>query len=168
MLMGCDTLTLSKEGAQHVKMIIRLCLVCFVLLSSIAQAKEIKSGEYEITLGEASDWVIIQTLSPKQINKDKTPVHYRLVGRQDRFTNDSNEYYQDFAAIALNQEGIKELSKIELTFNPEFEKLTLHKVEIERKDKWSDRLKTAKVNVINQEQELSNDLFNGFATNFSS
>ncbi|ACA88090.1 DUF3857 domain-containing transglutaminase family protein [Shewanella woodyi] len=146
------------------KTIIRLSVIFFVLFSSVIQAKQIKSGEYEITLGEPSDWVVTQALSPQKINKEKAPVHYRLVGRQDRFTDKSNEYYQDFAATALNQEGVKELSKIELTFNPEFEKLTLHTVEIERRDIWSDRLKTARINVINQEQELSNDLFNGLAT----
>ncbi|ABV38157.1 conserved hypothetical protein [Shewanella sediminis HAW-EB3] len=144
--------------------IIRLSFVCFVLLSCMTQAKEIKSGKYEISLGQPNDWVTTQALSPKQINTDMSPVHFRLIGRQDRFTNDTNEYYQDFAATALNQEGVKELSKIELTFNPEFEKLTLHKIEIERKAKWSDRLTSARINVINQEQELSNDLFNGLAT----
>ncbi|MDX1280518.1 DUF3857 domain-containing protein [Shewanella colwelliana] len=141
-----------------------LIMLCAALLAHQVNAQVITSGDYQITLAPANEWVTPQALAPQRINREKSPVHYRLIGRQERFTELDNEYYQDFAATALNQEGVKELSKIELTFNPEFEKLTLHKVEVERKSAWHDRLDSARINVINQEQELSNDLFNGLAT----
>ena len=146
------------------KSIKQFIILCMALLTNQATAQVITSGDYQITLAPASEWVTPQQLAPQGINREKSPVHYRLIGRQERFTQLDSEYYQDFAATALNQEGVKELSKIELTFNPEFEKLTLHKLEIERKSTWHDRLDSARINVINQEQELSNDLFNGLAT----
>ncbi|QYJ88927.1 DUF3857 domain-containing transglutaminase family protein [Shewanella halotolerans] len=145
--------------------LIKLLIVCYLsLISLYGEAKTIKSGDYQIAIAPTSQWIIPQPLASIGLNKDKSPIHYRMVGRQERFTANSNEYYQDFAATALNQEGVKELSKIELTFNPEFEKLTLHTLEVERKSSWQDRLDSAKIDVIHQEQELSSDLFNGLAT----
>lgn len=145
--------------------IFKLITVCYLIfLPSLVQGQVIKSGDYEIAIAPIDSWIVEQTLNPLSPRIDNSPVHYRFIDRQERFSDDNNVYFQDFAATAFNQEGIKELSKLEFTFNPAFEKLTLHKVEVERKGKWSDRLKTSRINVINQEQELSNDLFNGLAT----
>ena len=143
----------------------KIITVCYLLFFSFAgNANVIKSGDYEITIGPASTWIVSQSLDAPSVVVDKSPVKYRFIGRQERFTDNENAFYQDFAATALNQEGIKELSKLEFTFNPAFESLTLHKVEVERKGKWTDRLASSRINVINQEQELVNDLFSGLAT----
>ncbi|MCE9687135.1 DUF3857 domain-containing transglutaminase family protein [Shewanella sp. AS16] len=138
--------------------------LCCLLLGGQAQAKTINSGDYSIELAPAPNWVKPTTMPPAPGQLERSPSHYRLLDRQIRIEADSSSFFQGFAAIALNQEGVKQLSKLELSFNPAFETLVLHSLEVQRNGKWSDRLAGAKINIINEEPELSNDLFQGMAT----
>ncbi|QYK04592.1 DUF3857 domain-containing transglutaminase family protein [Shewanella zhangzhouensis] len=135
-----------------------------LLALSPSQAKTITSGEYSLEVSPAPDWATHETLQalPAQLNNG--PSHFRLVSRQVLISPLSDHYFLEFAALAANHQGVKELSKLELTFNPAFESMKLHSLQVERNGVVSDRLETARINIINQEPELVNDLFHGLAT----
>ncbi len=147
---------------QRILLVITAC--CCMVFGNIAIARTIKNGELEVKIGDVATWVEPIEVTELSHRRNEGPVRYRLFDRQVRFGEEADEYFQDFASQALNQQGVKELSKIELNFNPAFEKLTLHQLQVQRDGKWVDRLESARISVINQEPELSNDLFHGMAT----
>ncbi|WP_372872764.1 DUF3857 domain-containing protein [Shewanella sp.] len=131
---------------------------------ALCQAKTISSGEYSIELTTAPDWVKPETLQPMPTQRETSPIHYRMVSRQVLVTAEADHYFMDHAAYANNHQGVKELSKLELTFNPAFEKPQIHSIQVERNGQLSDRLESSRINLINQEPELVNDLFHGLVT----
>lgn len=72
--------------------------------------------------------------------------------------------YLDYAYEARSAELLGEAAKLQLEFNPAFEELTLHAVEVRRDGRWSSRLVPGKVTLARRESEFENDMSNGVVT----
>ncbi|NTX59687.1 DUF3857 domain-containing protein [Myxococcus sp. CA051A] len=88
-------------------------------------------------------------------------VHYALADIQVRAERPRVERYAHYARRVLTEGGIEEAAEINVTFDPSFERLTLHGVWLHRGGQRKDVLEPQAVKVIQQERELEQRLYNG-------
>lgn len=92
-------------------------------------------------------------------------VHYLLVDSQVHVGDDNRpEYFYHYAERVLNQTGVEGSSQITINFDPTYELLTLHEIVIWRDNRAISKLDTARMSLINREEELDNLLYNGSQT----
>ncbi|MDB4223751.1 DUF3857 and transglutaminase domain-containing protein, partial [Granulosicoccus sp.] len=73
---------------------------------------------------------------------------------------DSSSYYMREYEL-LNSTGVQENSRIEIVYDPAYEKIRLHEISIYREGKVVNKLETSNIRVIQQEQDLESLIYNG-------
>jgi hypothetical protein len=86
---------------------------------------------------------------------------YWLVDDQIDLRGPEPERYADVAYEALAADLLGQAGKFEIAFNPDFQTLTVHRVEIRRDGVWSSRLVPEKITLARREAEFERDLTNG-------
>ncbi|MGE4574411.1 DUF3857 domain-containing protein [Parachlamydia sp.] len=87
--------------------------------------------------------------------------NFELVLKDQQIHLDEETRFTHFAKRLLNQNGVQQHSQIEIEFDPSFESLVLHKIHVHRNQVTSDRISSCHMEVIQQEQELDFQLYNG-------
>ncbi|WP_154222367.1 DUF3857 domain-containing protein [Marinicella rhabdoformis] len=87
-----------------------------------------------------------------------------LIDRQIFSHQGDDATYVRYINGVNNENGLKDIGKIELDFQPEYEKLKIHAVVIHRDNKQIDVLKDHEFEIIRQERELQNQLYSGTKT----
>ncbi|MGH2612967.1 MAG: DUF3857 domain-containing protein, partial [Rhabdochlamydiaceae bacterium] len=62
---------------------------------------------------------------------------------------------------ALTQRGVDSLSQLRFYFDPSYEQLIIHKIQVYRDGEWSDRMQTSTSKILQREQQLESGLYNG-------
>ncbi|WP_462156972.1 DUF3857 domain-containing transglutaminase family protein [Pseudoalteromonas sp. GB56] len=126
------------------------------------------SASYQIVPTPA--WVKPVTL--EQLDKETVPheqlsdgVYYRLVDDQFKVNDaDKAKHYIRYAMLATNQTGVEDISQLNLSFDPTYEQLELHHLRIIRDGQVIDKLPTARMQVIQREQEAEQLIYDGSQT----
>jgi len=90
--------------------------------------------------------------------------YYLLADRQVRHVTAGQALYAHFAAKALDTNGVDNLANLEISFDPSYERLTIHSVQIRRAGERIDKLPTATVRMLQREKDLEYRLFDGTMT----
>ena len=69
-----------------------------------------------------------------------------------------------FATKALNKAGLERIGQIHIAFNPSYEKVVFHSLQIHRNGQSQNRLDSSRYNVLQRENELEDNIFNGSLT----
>jgi len=89
-------------------------------------------------------------------------VHYLLVDKQVLVPeNEAPFFYTHYADLITNQTGLDEVSQINISFDPIYQSVQLHKVEVKRDRLTIDMLPRARITVLDQEDELDWQIYNG-------
>ncbi|REG32056.1 transglutaminase superfamily protein [Archangium gephyra] len=88
-------------------------------------------------------------------------VRYPLMDIQTRVSARTLERYGHYTRQVLNEGGISDAAEISVSFDPTYERLTLHGVWLHRGSERLDVFEPAAVKVIQQEHELAQRLYNG-------
>ena len=91
---------------------------------------------------------------------DRSWRHWRLDRQVDR-RQGRDIVYSDYAYEPKSPSLLGEAGKFEIVFNPEFQTLTLHAVELRRDGRWQDRLLPEKIQLARREEEFEQDMTNG-------
>jgi len=91
---------------------------------------------------------------------DRSWRHWRLDRQVDR-RQGRDIVYSDYAYEPKAPSLLGEAGKFEVVFNPEFQTLTLHAVELRRDGRWQDRLVAEKIQLARREEEFEQDMTNG-------
>jgi transglutaminase-like putative cysteine protease len=114
--------------------------------------------------GPAPGWVIATkpgNPTDGQLSKDSDGISYLLVDTQERADEETSTRYRRLVSRALNPHGVGSVANIEIPFDPSYQVLTLHAVDLVRGGQILDKLATAKVRVIQREAELDARIFDG-------
>ncbi len=140
----------------------RLVLVCMVwLLVGLVPCVGLAA---EYNAGPAPDWVVATkpgNPSDGQRSKDSDGVSYLLVDTQLRSGKATSTRYRRVVSRALNPHGVESIANIEIEFDPSYQTLTLHAVDLVRGGRVIHKLASAKVRVIERETELDARIFDG-------
>ncbi len=88
--------------------------------------------------------------------------YYVLLDRQYNLDNDS--FYSRRTIKLLNSEGVQEYSNVSFSFDPSYEKVFIHTINIIRDGKVIDKLKTHSFNVYQRESNLERHMYDGSLT----
>jgi len=96
--------------------------------------------------------------------KQSGGVSYLLVDRQVMVKGETKQSYSHIAFKIQNEGGLENSSNVEIRFDPSYQTLLLHEVNIRRGDKVIPKLKVAAVKVLQREKSLEQLIFNGSKT----
>ncbi|HET7792666.1 MAG TPA: DUF3857 domain-containing protein, partial [Rhizobacter sp.] len=72
--------------------------------------------------------------------------------------------YRHMASKAINQRGVESVAHVEIGFDPSYQTLTLHSIQVRRGERLIPKLGTASVKVLQREKELEYLIFDGSKT----
>ena len=96
------------------------------------------------------------------VDRVKDGRHYLLVDNQIRVSKIGKvASYHHFAEHIVNQNGIEKSSQISIDFDPAYQNIFVHKLQVWRKGKTIDKRSTARVTLIQPEREAKDLIYNG-------
>ena len=90
--------------------------------------------------------------------------YYLLSDNQVRVDATERVSYKHFATKALNGQGVESVANIEIEFDPSFQKLTLHTINVYRGDLIIPKLSTSNIRVLQREKDLEALILDGSKT----
>ncbi|MEO6926316.1 MAG: DUF3857 domain-containing protein [Rhodanobacter sp.] len=120
----------------------------------------------EYAVGPVPTWVIPTTpgtAGANQANRGSDGVAYLLTDTQV-LAGAQRVMYRRVVSTALNAGGVDAVANIEITFDPSYQKLVLHSINIVRHGKVIPKLATAKIQVLQRETELETRIYDGSKT----
>lgn len=122
-------------------------------------------AEQPVPVTDKPDWVIEKkyNLNPQvPLDAIKGGVYYLLVDTQLRINAaGKKENFRHFAEKITNQNGIEDSSQLNINFDPAYQNLTLNSVLVWRDGKRIDKTTTAKMSLLQREEDLENLIYNG-------
>lgn len=142
----------------------RALRACFAgLILSMAAGSH--AAEYR--RGPAPAWVRPQPLDEQAkppLGKGSQGTHYLLVDQQTRLDGSERSTYRRVASRALNLRGVESESHQSIEFDPSYETLTLHTLNVHRDGRIQDRLASAQIKVLQRESDLESRVYDGSKT----
>ena len=138
---------------------------CFFLLLLALIAVNVSAETPQISYPPVPPWVhqvewVPSTNRPPEAKSEST--RCLLFERQERPRN--AEAFVRVILLMENEAGVQDSGSLRFSFNPAFQELCLHRVEIHRGGKTIDRLNRSKVRLIQPEPGLSEHMFTGRQT----
>lgn len=133
------------------------------MILSLAAASH--AAEYR--RGPAPAWIEPQPLDEQAkpaLGKGNQGVHYLLVDQQTRLEPGGRNTYRRVASRALNLRGVESESHLAIEFDPSYETLTLHALNVRRDGRIQDRLASAQIKVLQRESDLEYLVYDGSKT----
>jgi len=138
-------------------LVIGLVLVLVALEAGAAQKLEYK-------IEAVPTWVmqiVPDTAAELPQNKQSDGVSYLLLDRQVLIQGGSKQSYSHIAFKIQNESGLENSANIEIRFDPSYQTLSLHSINILRGDKTIPKLTHAGIKVLQREKSLEQLIFNG-------
>ncbi|HET7612092.1 MAG TPA: DUF3857 domain-containing protein [Rhodanobacteraceae bacterium] len=146
------------------------CVVSMVVLAMAqsAAAKIYQRGAYQFEVAPAPAWVNVHEI-PAQWDASAPGAHEErwrewLYDRQIDRRGGKRARYYDLAYEAISPELIGDAGKLQIDFNPDFQKLVIHRVELRRDGKWQNRLNPDSITLARRETQFEEDIATGEVT----
>ncbi len=136
--------------------------LCALAFTTSAQ-QTIQSNGYSYAIGAPPSWVQ-STDYTVPTNASGEPVNYLLTDQQTRFKKGSAVIYRHNVEQPMTTEGLESSSKIEIDFNPAYQRLIWHSAAINRGKRQFNKLTPKAITLIQREQDLDNEIVDGLVT----
>ncbi len=118
-----------------------------------------------LTVGATPSWVVGRPFAASSVTAFDGPVTYLLVDRQDSFVGPQPQFYIRLVGLVNNPAGLDELSQITAEFDPSFEKIIFHELNIIRNQgKPKSALNLQSFEMIRREKDSERQIFDGSIT----
>jgi transglutaminase-like putative cysteine protease len=138
------------------------CLLSWVLLCLFPSASF--SAARSFLIAPPPQWILPPpVLNTNQASHDEEGlgIKHLLYDRQIKASIDSVERYVCRSTKVLSSAYLENVSKLEFEFEPSYQKLLIHYIRIRRGARTIDALKPREIKVIQKEDELDRELYNG-------
>jgi hypothetical protein len=133
----------------------RFAVVGLLLLPLLTRA-----AVAEPEIGPPPDWVVVRPwTAPAQPVENPTGEDYLLLDEQSRLATAENYHHNVYQIVS--DSGRQHGSQVSIDFDPAFQTLVIHAVNVFRRGEKLDRLDPAKIQVIQQERDIDRQLYNG-------
>lgn len=143
-----------------------LISVAFVtLLLALPQASQ--TAPSNLTLAPPPNWAVSEAVgqaSAEQRNEARNGAVYLLSDQQVRVSGNAVERYFHHLYQVVAQPGIEHVSQLEFEFDPSYQRLAIHRIQIKRGAQTINALKAHEIRLLPKEDELEQRLFNGALT----
>ena len=138
-----------------------------VLLMWMAALMPAAARPADYTVGPAPAWVVSVapgTSTPDQVSRASNGELYLLTDTQVLAGGEHHVTYRRVVTTALNANGVDAVANIEIPFDPAYQTLVLHSLDIVRNGHVISKLKTARIQVLQRETELDARVYDGTKT----
>jgi len=134
----------------------------FILISQAAHFGFGKPVEEKVSIAPPMEWVHRIDWDRKAL-QDKLPVdvgmRYLLVDSQKH--SGVAESYVHYVEQMVNEHGVQECGTLSFTFDPSYQELVLHRIQLHRDGQVINKLERSALNIIQPEKELDWDIYSG-------
>jgi len=125
----------------------------------------IQGQKNKFSIADIPDWVKPIESTFDNLNQENTSgYYYHLIDFQVNL--DTKSYFSHYTIELLNNEGIQQISDINIDFDPAFQKLIFHKIDIIRNGKIIKKLAIDKIKTAQREANMERFLYDGRLTAF--
>ncbi len=135
-----------------------------VLLLGAAQAQPSSKG---LRFGPPPAWVEVQAApleAPLPAEGLSQGQHYLLADEQVRVAGSNEERYRHFASRAVNERGVEQIASVQMRFDPSYQRLVIHSIDVRRNGQIVARLQPAAVKLLQREASMESLIFDGRLT----
>lgn len=126
------------------------------------------ANDENIHIEPTDKWVKIRTIDAQTvvpIDEISNGVFYLLLDNQIHISNSGHvSSYSRYTETVINKTGVENSSQINLEFDPNYQKIVLHRLNVIRDGKIINKLKTAKISIISNESQLDEQIYSGSLT----
>lgn len=142
-------------------------LRCVVLCCTVVAMGGALATPREFSVSPIPEWV--RTVVPSEpavmpTGQISQGVHYLLVDTQTQVEARDKVHYRHIATKALNERGVESVAHVEIRFDPSYQSLALHMVQVRRGARVIPKLASSSVKVLQREQELEYLIYDGSKT----
>ena len=119
-------------------------------------------SQNQIKKSPTPNWVNPISFEDKEVNSENGGFQYLLLNYQDNFLEEAS--YKHFVIKLINDNGIQSNSDISVEFDPSYQKLYFHSLQIIRNGKIIDKLNLNNFQIIQRETSLERSLYDGSLT----
>lgn len=148
----------------------RAIMVAILLwVAGTARADEVhKRGDFQFETGPAPVFVVSEPLAerwdPRAPGaKDAQWRFWRHELQADR-RRGRDQVYVDYAYETLSESFVSEAGRFQISFNPEYQRLVIHRADLRRAGVWNPRLAADKVSLARRESGFEKDMSDGLVT----
>jgi lipoprotein NlpI/transglutaminase-like putative cysteine protease len=113
-------------------------------------------------IGPTPTWVVAAK-EPQTATVEPAPMHYRVIDEQTRLLGKSETNYLHVVRVIDEAAGLEGAAHIEIDFDPSYQKLTLHHLELVREGQRSSRL-GKRYPLLRRETQLEKQMYDGRQT----
>ena len=138
-----------------------LLLLCF----NVYALEQVESQDSSVPIVTPPSWAIENPIALDKkvpVADVRAGIYYLLVDAQTRVTSDDTvTRYRRYVKKVINKKGLEDGSQLSFDFDPSYQALNLHSITVWRDGVAIDKIKTAKMSILQQERELDNLIYNG-------
>jgi len=129
-------------------------LVALMILSGTIRLRA--EGTEKFSVKPPASWV-----QAAELPQNSPGVSMLLDDHQTRVTDRSVERYVRHTQLIATQKDLEDFGHVEIEFEPSYQSLAIHFIQIRRSDKVIDALRSTDIRVLHREEELEEQIFNG-------
>ncbi len=118
---------------------------------------------FSFQIGPAPAWVV-PVEAPTGAPAEPSPMHYRVIDEQLRVEGTSMSEYTRVIRVIGDAAGLAVASQIEVEFDPSYQTLVLHKLDVLRQGRRVNKLDSKRVNLLQREKQLEQRVYDGRVT----
>ncbi len=151
-------LTADSPTSRHARIATLLSCCALVLIWS-----QHTLAKPSFSVRPPQPWVLSVSTDPPDPNRTvpSSGSSFVLDDHQTRVSGTSVDRYTHHVIRIDTTAGLNDLSQLRFSFEPTYQKLTIHFIRIQRGDITINALKPSEVKIIQQEEELDQQLYNG-------
>ena len=146
---------------RFVRLFPAFAVICLIILMAEAAHAE------DYTIAPVGSWVTqIDLEEPQQLPEGtiQDGTYFILVDRQEHPKGESQESFRRYAQKIVSQQGAEAGSQITISFEPSYQKLLLHKIVVHRSGRCIDKIKQARIFILQREKDLEARIYDGRKT----
>ncbi|AQS37860.1 transglutaminase-like enzyme, predicted cysteine protease [Shewanella psychrophila] len=144
------------------------CYLQAMLLLLLLPQVSVAGTEYTLAIESAPAWVqVVEASTPDNIPVEEigSGNYYLLVDNQLKLDESSPQVrFTRLRQLVVNQRGLDKVSQIEVDFDPLYESLTFHSMQIIRHSEVIDKLSDPNISLLKQEGRIEQGLYDGRLT----
>jgi lipoprotein NlpI/transglutaminase-like putative cysteine protease len=139
------------------------------LSAPVPKAKEVDQlaasghGAFTFAIEPPPKWAVPVTPGG-EAPMEHAPVHYRLINEQVMLDGSGESHYNHIIRMVDESSGLSRAASIELQFDPNYQTLTIHHIDVIRQGKRIAKLDRSKVKLLQRETQLERQMYDGTVT----
>jgi transglutaminase-like putative cysteine protease len=156
----------SAESPKRIPVVLTV-LFCVAGSAVLLAAGVAGRGRESVMIGKPPPWVVPLVVSELRgsgksaADSAKNGIEYLVRDEQIRLNEGRLEQYRHRVSMVVSAGGLEQAAEIKIEFEPSYEQLVIHHVQIRRGGATIDALRPREIKLIQQEDSLSDREYNG-------